>query len=105
MLATEPKHQHNGAGTMLLEEILAEADDAGVEAYLEATDTAKPLYERHGFQSITELRFSPAEYGTKGLGIERQTVMVRGALGSDGERQPVRSWDVAVAHAKGDLQQ
>jgi N-acetylglutamate synthase-like GNAT family acetyltransferase len=40
MLATEPKHQHNGAGTMLLEEILAEADDAGVEVYLEATDTA-----------------------------------------------------------------
>jgi GNAT superfamily N-acetyltransferase len=105
MLATEPKHQHHGAGTMLLEEILAEADDAGVEVYLEATDTAKPLYERHGFEAITELRFSPGEYGVKGLGTERQTVMVRGALDRNGYRHPVRSWDVAVAHSKWHLQQ
>jgi ribosomal protein S18 acetylase RimI-like enzyme len=105
MLATEPKHQHNGAGTMLLEEILAEADDAGVEVYLEATDTAKPLYEKHGFEEITELRFDPSQYGVKGLGIERQTVMVRGALGPDGERMAVRSWAVAVAQAKADLLQ
>ena len=103
MLATEPQYQHNGAGTMLLEEILAEADDAGVEVYLEATDTAKPLYEKHGFESITELRFDPTEYGVKGLGRERQTVMVRGALGRNGDRQPVRSWD-AVA-AEGCMQQ
>ena len=104
MLATEPKYQHNGAGTMLLEEILREADNAGLEVYLEATDTAKPLYEKHGFEEITELRFEPSEYGVKGLGIERQTVMVRGALGRHGERMAVRSWDVAVAHAKADLQ-
>ena len=101
MLATEPRHQHNGAGTMLLEEILAEADDAGVEVYLEATDTAKPLYEKHGFVEITELRFDPARYGVKGLGIERQTVMVRGALSSNGERLVVRSWEDAVARARG----
>lgn len=104
MLATEPKHQHNGAGTMLLEEILAEVDDAGVEVYLEATDTAKPLYEKHGFEAITELRFVPADYGVKSLGVERQTVMVRGALGSNGVRYPVRSWDVAVADAQAELQ-
>lgn len=104
MLATEPKYQHNGAGTMLLEEILAEADDAGVEVYLEATDTAKAFYEKHGFEEIRELRFNPAEYGAKGLGTERQTVMVRGALGWGGQRKAVRSWDVAVAHAKADLQ-
>jgi len=103
MLATEPRYQHNGAGTMLLEEILAEADDAGVEVYLEATDTAKPLYERHGFVAITELRFNPAEYSVKGLGTERQTVMVRGALGRDGGRLPVRSWEVATGRAERDL--
>lgn len=99
MLATLPKHQHHGAGTMLLEDILAEADDEGVEVYLEATDTAKPLYEKHGFEAITELRFDPAEYGIKGLGTERQTVMVRGALGNDGSRKEVRSWEVARADA------
>ena len=87
---------------MLLEEILAEADDAGVEVYLEATDTAKPLYAKHGFAEITELRFDPSQYGVKGLGIERQTVMVRGALGPDGERLEVKSWEAAVARTKAD---
>ncbi|KAK5171922.1 uncharacterized protein LTR77_003559 [Saxophila tyrrhenica] len=96
MLATEPRHQHNGAGTLLLEQVLAEADDAGVETYLEATDTAKPFYERHGFEIITELRFDPAGYGVKGLGVERQTVMVRGALGRTGERGSARGWEDAV---------
>ena len=76
-----------------------------VECYLEATDTAKPLYAKHGFEEITELRFDPSQYGVKGLGIERQTVMVRGAVGSDGERLAVQPWDVAVAHAKADLLQ
>jgi len=92
MLATEPRHQHNGAGTMLLERILSEADDAGIEVYLEGTDTAKTLYERHGFQAINDIFFDPSEYGVNGLGTEHQTVMVRGALGRDGRRQDVRSW-------------
>lgn len=99
MLATAPRHQHHGAGTLLLTQILARADAAGLEVYLEATDTAKRLYERHGFATITELRFEPASYGVKGLGVERQTVMVRGALGPDGQRRRVRSWDVAAAES------
>lgn len=105
MLATEPWHQHHGAGTMLLEEILAEADEAGVQVYLEATDTAKPLYERHGFKAITELRFDPGQYGYKGLGIERQTVMARGALGGNGDRKPVRSREAAVSSTKAQLRE
>lgn len=99
MLATKPLHQHHGAGTLLLEQILAAADAAGVEVYLEATDTAKRLYARHDFAEVTELRFDPARYGVKGLGVERQTVMVRGALGPDGVRRGVRSWDDAAAAA------
>lgn len=95
MVATQPCYQHHGAGTMLLESILAEADDAGVECYLEATDTAKPLYERHGFVEINELRFNPLDYGVYGFKVERQTVMVRGALDSQGQRQEVRSWEDA----------
>lgn len=100
MLATAPRHQHQGAGTMLLEEILTEADDAGIEVYLEATDTARPLYEKHGFEAITELRFDPGKYGLKGVGVERQTVMVRGALDRNGDRRPVISWEAAVARVK-----
>ena len=90
---------------MLLEEIMAEADNAGLEIYLEATDTAKPLYEKHGFKAITELRFDPGKYGVKGVGTERQTVMVRGPRGWDGVWRPVRSWESAVAHAEAQLRE
>jgi len=96
MLATQPCYQHNGAGTMLLNIVLTEADEAGVEVILESTDTAKPLYERHGFVAVTEIRFSPAAYGVYGLGTERQTVMVRGALNEDGQRREVKAWEKAM---------
>lgn len=81
---------------MLLEDLLAVADEAGVECYLEATDTAKPLYERHGFRTVNELRFDPSAYGVSGYGIERQTIMVRGAVHQAGHKQPVRSWEAAT---------
>lgn len=97
MVATQPSYQHHGAGTMLLEQILAEADDAGVECYLEATDTAKPLYERHGFVTVNEIRFDPTPYGVQGFEIERQTIMVRGALNASGTRSQVKSWPVEAA--------
>jgi len=103
MLATLPRHQHHGAGTILLQEILSEADNAGVEVYLEATDTARPFYEKHGFLAIAELRFDPAKYGVRGLGVERQTVMVRGALDTTGLRRPLGSWDGAGVGAKAQL--
>ncbi|CAK4031592.1 hypothetical protein AC578_8248 [Lecanosticta acicola] len=98
MLATQPCYQHHGAGTMLLESILADADEAGIECYLEATDTAKPLYERHGFVEINELRFNPLDYSVYGFKVERQTIMVRGAM-SSGQRQEVRSWEDAMQGA------
>lgn len=103
MLATQPQHQHRGAGTMLLSSILAEADKAGIEVYLEGTDTAKGLYEKHGFRPLKELRFDPAEYGVCGLGTERQTVMVRGAMGKDGVRQEVLSYEEAAAQVKAEM--
>lgn len=97
MLATQPTYQHHGAGTMLLEDILTEADEAGVECYLEATDTAKPLYEKHGFEMVNELRFDPSAYGVCGFSVERQTIMVRGALNRvSGQRKQVRSWAEAT---------
>ncbi|TKA81184.1 hypothetical protein B0A55_02626 [Friedmanniomyces simplex] len=104
MLATQPCYQHNGAGTMLLDIILTEADESGLEVYLEGTDTAKPLYEKHGFVAVSEVRFDPAEYGLYDIGKERQTIMVRGALGKDGVREEVRSWDAAVAQAESAVQ-
>ena len=39
------------------------------------------MYEKYGFVPVKTLRFDPAEYGVKGLGVEVQTVMVRGIAG------------------------
>jgi GNAT superfamily N-acetyltransferase len=93
MLATQPCFQRVGAGTLLLELILAEADQTGVECYLEATGTAKPLYERHGFVEVNVIRFDPASYGIHGYNVEVQTIMVRPALDESGRRKQVRTWD------------
>jgi ribosomal protein S18 acetylase RimI-like enzyme len=93
MLATQPCFQRVGAGTLLLELILAEADQAGIECYLEATNTAKPLYERHGFVEVNVIRFDPASYGIQGYSVEVQTIMVRPALDEFGRRKEVRTWD------------
>jgi hypothetical protein len=81
---------------MVLATMLAKADKDRDECYLEATDTAKPLYEKHGFVAVNELRFDPAEYGVHGYRIERQTIMVRGALDAYGVRQKVRPWPMAT---------
>ncbi|KAI6912832.1 hypothetical protein KC318_g3346 [Hortaea werneckii] len=101
MLATLPCHQHKGAGTMLLNDICNDADEAGLEVYLEATDMAKPLYLKHGFVAVNGIRFDPARYGCFDIGKERQTIMVRGAVDGNGKRKCVRPWDEAVAETEG----
>ncbi|KAI7211896.1 hypothetical protein KC333_g7420 [Hortaea werneckii] len=101
MLATLPCHQHKGAGTMLLDAICNDADEAGLEVYLEATDTAKPLYLKHGFVAVNEIRFDPARYGCFEIGKERQTIMVRGAVDGKGKRKCVRPWGGAVVETEG----
>ncbi len=59
---------------MLTQQILAEADDAGVEVYLEAADTAKRLYE-YGFRNDQRAALrSPVSVE---VWASRQTVMVR----------------------------
>lgn len=95
MLATHPSHQHRGAATSLMSELIAEADALGLEIYCEATKTGRPMYEKYGFVPVYTLSFDPAEYGVTGLGVEVQTVMVRGAL-RDGVRAGVRRWEDVV---------
>lgn len=99
MLATHPDFQHQGAASKLMDELMAEADQLGVEVYCEATSTGRPLYEKYGFVAVMDIDFPTSSYGTD-LGEEHQTVMVRGALGSDGKRNKVRSWKEAVADSR-----
>lgn len=93
MLATHPDHQHQGAASMLMDELIAEADRLGVEIYCEATKAGRPLYEKYGFVAVKEITFATSEYGVD-LGEEHQTVMIRPALGCR-----ARTWDEALAES------
>lgn len=50
LVATDPKFQGQGAGSLMLGYGSQRADDEGVEAYLEASPEAVGLYERFGFR-------------------------------------------------------
>ncbi|GAB7358565.1 hypothetical protein MBLNU230_g2626t1 [Neophaeotheca triangularis] len=93
MLATLPSHQNLGAGTKLLEAIVAEADAKGLEVYLEATEVGRPLYEKFGFEKRGEIVFDPEEWEEgrgRGLRVERQVVMVRVPVGEkEGQEEGV----------------
>ena len=49
-MATDPSYQSNGAGSQLMRWGLKQADEQHVEAFLEASPDAVPLYERLGFR-------------------------------------------------------
>jgi len=50
-----PEHQGKGAAGMLLRWGLDQADEKGLEAYLEATPMAVKYYEKFGFKVVGEL--------------------------------------------------
>jgi GNAT superfamily N-acetyltransferase len=56
-IAVEPARQSGGLGAALLRAQLAACDRAGLPAYLESSNPRnRPLYERHGFVPITEIK-------------------------------------------------
>lgn len=50
IVATDPRFQGKGAGSLMLEYGTGKADAEGVESYLEASPEAVRLYERFGFR-------------------------------------------------------
>nr|PZN14377.1 MAG: GNAT family N-acetyltransferase [Pseudomonadota bacterium] len=57
LIGVEPTWQGRGLGSALLRPILALCDATGRLAYLESTNPKnRPLYERHGFEAIGEIR-------------------------------------------------
>ncbi len=61
IIGVDAAHQGNGLGAKLLQGALARCDAEGLIAYLESTNPANiPLYERHGFRVITEIRSGDA---------------------------------------------
>jgi GNAT superfamily N-acetyltransferase len=57
LIGVEPAQQGRGLGSALLRPVLEECDAARLPAYLEATSARSlPLYERHGFQAVGEIK-------------------------------------------------
>jgi GNAT superfamily N-acetyltransferase len=56
-ILSDPAHQGKGIGATLLGQTLARVDEQHVHAYLESSNPANvPLYQRHGFEVIREIR-------------------------------------------------
>ncbi|KAF2684146.1 acyl-CoA N-acyltransferase [Lentithecium fluviatile CBS 122367] len=51
VLATLPKHQRRGAGSLLMTEFCKEVDEAGQWSYVEASPHGRPTYQRFGFET------------------------------------------------------
>ena len=57
LIGVDPRHQGQGLGSAMLEQMLAAFDRDGAVAYLEATSGRNvPLYERYGFEARGEIQ-------------------------------------------------
>jgi GNAT superfamily N-acetyltransferase len=62
-LCTLPQHERKGAGSMLVRWGCERADEAGVQAYLEASPVGAPMYARHGFVKQEEIELDLRRFG------------------------------------------
>ena len=61
LLGADPAYQRQGAGTALLQPVLAMSDRDGVPAYLETQKPENvPWYHRFGFEVIEEIKVTGA---------------------------------------------
>jgi ribosomal protein S18 acetylase RimI-like enzyme len=57
LIAVDPSCQGKGIGSRLMEQAVAQCDATGTRAYLESSNPRNiPLYERHGFRVVGEVR-------------------------------------------------
>jgi ribosomal protein S18 acetylase RimI-like enzyme len=61
LIGVDPAHQGRGLGTALLQHALQRVDEERLPAYLESSNPVNiPLYVRHGFEVIGEIRTGDA---------------------------------------------
>lgn len=68
-LATHPDHQGRGAGKLLLDWGVKKADDEGLITYLDASQVARPIYERRGFEVKRAIEWDRTVWGGKGVDV------------------------------------
>ena len=65
-LSTHPDQQGRGAAALLLDWGLKKADKEGLTTYLDATQMARPIYERRGFELRKGLEWDRVPWGGEG---------------------------------------
>ncbi|KAJ4355082.1 hypothetical protein N0V95_003245 [Ascochyta clinopodiicola] len=68
-LATHPDHQGRGAGNLLLEWGIKKADNEGLVTYLDATQIARPIYEKKGFEVRRAVEWDRKKWGGEGKDV------------------------------------
>lgn len=68
-LATHPDHQNRGAGKLLLDWGMMKADDEELMTYLDATQIAKPIYEKRGFEVKRVMEWDRTIWGGDGADV------------------------------------
>lgn len=58
-----PQHERRGAASMLVRWGCDKADEAGVDAYIEASSMAVKLYERCGFRAVRSVELETEKFG------------------------------------------
>jgi WD repeat-containing protein 48 len=76
-LATHPEFEGRGAARLMLDWGLGKADAEGLVVYLDATERARPLYERRGFKVVQAVEWDRVPWG--GEGKDCHSCMVREA--------------------------
>lgn len=79
MLATHPKHEGRGAGSMLIEWAFPIADDMGLRCYVDASVVGYPVYKKRGFgEDVGVLDLDLGKYeGGEGYGVQRWVALMR----------------------------
>lgn len=62
-LQTDPKYKRRGAGTMLIQVVIEEAQKRGMIAYLESTEAGHSLYKGQGFEDVEMHEIDMSKWG------------------------------------------
>ncbi|KAK5628705.1 hypothetical protein RRF57_004420 [Xylaria bambusicola] len=78
LLCTSPKYHRRGAAKALLTPMLAMADTAGLQCYLEATPGGRPVYEKLGFRTVEVKEFDIGALTSGRMkGLYELSIMIR----------------------------